>query len=52
MAASLFSVPFISALVSGTLVCVHAGLTTGSDARLSPFGKLGLGIILTVDVQV
>lgn len=34
------------------LVCILPGFTTGSDSRLFSVGKLGLGIISTVDVQV
>lgn len=34
------------------LVCVLTGLTAGADPRLFPVGKLGLGILSAVDVQV
>ena len=50
----VFVLPSIRALVSGelVLVCVLTGLTAGSDPRLFPAGKLGLGILSAVHVPV
>ena len=46
--------PSISSPDSGKLVllCVLTDLTAGSDPRSFPVGKLGLGILSAVDVQV